>query len=270
MISRSLLRLCAATAFVCASLAHADDRYRNPIDDRFRLTGGAFFASAATSLRLDGAVPDSGTLINMEDDLGLSSKSTLPDIEIWIGMRERHRVRLNFFKLDRSASQNITRDLVIRGDTYQIDDLVESTFNLRMLSFTYSYAFIHSPHIDLAGSFGLNVVEFNARALARARAFDQAEDNAGPFPTIGLDLLVPISQRFYAEARAEYLKVSIQNFDGSAENLHAGFLYRVRENLALGVGYRKFNINVTSNDVGDSGKFEIDNSGAEAFVRLSF
>jgi hypothetical protein len=52
--------------------------------------------------------------------------------------------------------------------------------------------------------------------------------------------------------------------------LHAGFLYRYRENLAIGVGYRKFNINVTSNDVGDTGEFELDNSGAEAFLRLSF
>lgn len=270
MISRSLLRLCAATALLAAAHAHADDHYRNPIDDRFRLTGGAFLASTATTLRLDGAVPDSGTLIDMENDLGLRDKTTLPDLEIMVGMRERHRVRLNFFKLDRSTNQNLQRQLVIRGDTYDIDDLVESTFNLRMFSITYSYAFIHNPHIDLAGSFGLNVLEFNARALVRARALDQAEDNAGPFPTIGLDLLVPISRRFYAEARAEYLKVSIQDFDGSAQNLHAGFLYRFRENLAIGVGYRKFNIHVTSNDVGDTGEFELDNSGAEAFVRMSF
>jgi hypothetical protein len=270
VISRSLLRLCAATTLLAAAHAKADDHYRNPVDDRFRLTGGAFLASTATTLRLDGAVPDSGTLINMEDDLGLHDKSTLPDIEIMFAMRERHRMRLNFFKLDRSTAQNLTRDLVIRGDIYQVDDLAESTFNLRMMSITYSYAFLHNPHIDLAGSFGLNVLEFNARALVRARALDQTEDNAGPFPTIGLDLLVPISRRFYAEARAEYLKVSIQDFDGSAQNLHAGFLYRYRENLAVGVGYRKFNINVTSNDVGDTGEFELDNSGAEVFLRLSF
>lgn len=270
MISRSLLRLCAASVLLGAVNAHAEDRYRNPIDDRFRLTGGAFLASTATTLRLDGAVPNSGTTISMEDDLGLRDKTTLPDIEIWIGMRERHRMRLNYFKLERSTTQNITRDLVIRGDTYQTDDLVESTFNLRMLSLTYSYAFIHKPHIDLAGSFGLNLLEFNAEARVRARAIDQTEDNAGPFPTIGLDLTVPINHRFYAEARAEYLKVNISNFDGTAENLHAGFLYRLRENLAFGIGYRKFNIHVTSNDVGDTGEFELDNSGAEAFVRLSF
>ena len=270
MISRSLLRLCAATALLAAGHAQGEDLYRSPIDDRFRLTGGAFLTSTATTLRLDGAVPDSGTLVDMENDLGLKDKTTMPDLEIMVGMRERHRMRLNFFKLDRSQTQNLERQLVIRGDTYDVNDLVESTFNMRMFSLTYSYAFIHNPRIDVAASFGLNVLEFNARALVRAKALDQSEDNAGPFPTIGLDLLVPISHRFYAEARAEYLKVNISNFDGSAANVHAGFLYRLQENFAFGVGYRKFNLHVTSRDVGDTGEFELDNSGAEAFVRMSF
>ena len=270
MTSRSLLRLLAASAPFIASHVCAANNYVNPIDDRFRLTAGAFLASTATTLRLDGAVANSGTLVNLEDDLGLGDKNTLADVEIMIGMRERHRVRLNYFKLDRASTQLLERQIVLRGDTYNVGDLVESTFGMRMLSLTYSYSFIHNPRIDLAGSFGLNVLEFNARALVRARSLDQSEDDAGPFPTLGLDVFVPLSRRFYVEARAEYLKVSIHDFDGSAENLHAGVVYRWRENLAFGVGYRKFNISGTSSQVGDTGEFEVDNSGAEAFLRLSF
>ena len=52
--------------------------------------------------------------------------------------------------------------------------------------------------------------------------------------------------------------------------LHAGVVYRWRENLAFGVGYRRFNISLTSNDAGDTGAFELDNSGPQAFVRMSF
>ena len=270
MNPRSLLRLIAASAPFIAAHVGAAENYASPIDDRFRLTAGALLASTATTLRLDGAIPNSGTLINAEDDLGLADKNTLADVEIMIGMRERHRVRLNYFKLDRDAAQPLARQLLIRGDTYNVNDFVESSFDVRMLSLTYSYSFLHKPRIDLAGSFGLNVLEFHARALLRARSLDQSEDEAGPFPTIGLDVLVPLSTRFYVEARAEYLKVSIQDFDGSAENLHAGFVYRWRENLAFGIGYRKFDINATSNSVGDTGKFELNNSGAQAFVRMSF
>jgi len=268
--SRSLLRLLAASAPFIASHVCAAENYANPIDDRFRLTVGALFTSTATTLRLDGAVPNSGTTFSAEDDLGLDDKSTLPDVEIMIGMRERHRMRLNYFKLDRSAAQPLARPLVIRDDTYNVDDFVEASLGLRMLSLTYSYSFVHNPRIDLAGSFGLNVLEFNARALVRARSLDHSENDAGPFPTIGLDVLVPLSTRFYVEARAEYLQVSIQDFDGSAENLHAGVVYRWRENLAFGVGYRRFDINVTSNSVGETGRFEINNSGAQIFLRMSF
>ncbi|HZF17888.1 MAG TPA: hypothetical protein VE046_18325 [Steroidobacteraceae bacterium] len=270
MSSRSLLRLVAASAPLFAMPAFAEDHYANPIDDRFRLTAGAFFDNVATTLRLDGAAPDSGTPIDLENDLGLADKRTLPDVEFMIAMHDRHRVRLGYFKLDRSTAQTLERDLVIRGDTYQTGDLVESTFNIRMLSLAYSYAIVHNPHIDLAASFGINLLEFNARALVRARSLDQSEDNAGAFPTVGIDLLVPISRRFYGEARAEYLKVDVNDFEGSAQNLHAGIVYRFRENLAFGLGYRKFNISLTSNQVGDTGEFELDNSGAQLYVRVSF
>lgn len=270
MTLRSSLRLFAAFLVLISTYAFAENQYANPIDDRFRLTAGAFLDSTSTSLRLDGATPNSGTAINTEDDLGLDSSKTLADMEIMIGMHERHHVRLNYFKLSRATALPLERQLQIRGDTFNVGDLVESSFDVRMLSLTYSYSFMHNPHIDLAGSFGINVLEFSARVLVSARALDQSRDEAGPFPTLGLDLIVPLSRRFYAEARAEYLKVDIQNFQGSADILHAGVVYRWRENLAFGVGYRRFNISLTSNDAGDTGAFELDNSGPQAFVRMSF
>jgi len=269
--SRRVLRLLAASAPFIASQALADDGpYASPLDDRFRLTAGAFLASTTTTLRLDGAVPQSGTPISGENDLGLEHRNTLANIEIMVGMRERHRVRLDFFKLDRSSSQPLVRQLQIRSDTYNIDDFVESHFDVRMFALTYAYSFLHKPHVDLAGSFGVNVMEVHARALVRARGVDQSKDAAGAFPTIGIDATVPFSRRFYAEARAEYLNVSINDFDGSAENLHLGVLYRWQENLAIGVGYRKFKVNLTSNQTGDTGEFALDNSGPQAFVRASF
>jgi hypothetical protein len=270
VIARSLLRLLAVSAAFVASQALADGPYANPIDDRFRLTAGAFFASTATNIRLDGAVPQSGTLVSAENDLGLEAKNRLADVEIMIGVNERHHMRLGFFKLDREAAQPLARQLQIRGDTYNVGDFVESEFDVRMLALTYSYSFMHNPRIDLAGSFGLNVLELHARALVRARSIDQNKDEAGAFPTIGIDATVPLSHRFYAEARAEYLNVSIHDFNGSAADLRLSVLYRLRENFAFGVGYRKFDLSLTSNQTGDTGTFEFDNSGPEAFVRASF
>lgn len=260
----------AAFLLLISAQAFADDHYANPIDDRFRFTAGAFLDSTTTTLRLDGATPNSGTTISGEDDLGLGSSKALPDVEIMIGMHDRHHVRLNYYKLSRAATLPLARQLQIRNDTFNAGDVVESNFDVRMLSLTYSYSFVHNPRIDLAGNFGINVLEFSARAIVRARALDQSEDDAGPFPTVGLDLTVPLSRRFYGEARAEYLKVDIQGFSGTADILHAGFVYRWRENLAFGIGYRRFNISLTSNDVGDTGAFELNNSGPQAFLRMSF
>jgi hypothetical protein len=269
--SRRVLRLLAASAPLIASHALADDGpYASPMDDRFRLTAGAFLASTTTTLRLDGAVPQSGTLVSAEDDLGLERRNALPDLEIMVGVRERHRVRLNFFKLDRSAAQPLVRQLQIRGDTYNVDDFVESNFDVRMFAVTYAYSFLHKPRIDLAGSFGVNVMDVHARALIRARGVDQSKDAAGAFPTVGIDATALLSRRFYLEARAEYLKASIQDFDGSAENLHFGLVYRWQENLAIGIGYRKFKVDLTSNQTGDTGQFGLDNSGPQAFIRASF
>ncbi len=42
------------------------------------------------------------------------------------------------------------------------------------------------------------------------RHVDQTEDQAGPFPTAGLDATYVFSKRFYVDGRAQYMQLIVQ------------------------------------------------------------
>lgn len=246
------------------------DSFGSPQDDRFRITAGIFSASTQTDLRLDADNGAPGTELSAEDDLGLRDQGELANVEVEVRIRERHRVRLNYFASDRQASTTLTRTIQFGNDVYAVGDLVNSSIDLRMFGANYAYELLRVERYELGLSFGLSLIEVQADAEVPARRISEQESGTGPIPMFGAHALFRLSRRFHLEARGEYLQVRVNDLEGSLTNLHAGLLYRFNRNLGVGVGYTFFDTEVVSEDVDDSGEFKFGNSGAELFLRVSF
>jgi len=69
----------------------------------------------------------------------------------------------------------------------------------------------------VAATIGLNDTDISARARVQtqARHADQTEDHAGPFRRSDSTRPTCVSKRFYFDARAQYLRVRIDDIDGS-------------------------------------------------------
>ena len=69
---------------------------------------------------------------------------------------------------------------------------------------------------------------------------------------------------------AQYLAVSSTDVDGSFADYHLDVQYRLRRNLAIGLGYSaiKLDADIDSNDL--PGSLVLDASGPELFFRVSF
>ncbi|HEY2144554.1 MAG TPA: hypothetical protein VGH12_00695, partial [Steroidobacteraceae bacterium] len=134
------------------------------------------------------------------------------------------------------------------------------------------YSFLHGERYELAATLGVNVTDISARVRVTTQAahIDQAEDVAGPFPTVGLDGTYVVSKRFYFDARAQYLKANIDDLQGSLTIFEADALYRLRPNVAFAVGYSGARTHVASFQAKTMGYFNLNSSGPELFVRVSF
>ena len=259
------------TLALAATLVHADD-YLSPTNERVRLSLGFVHVSSTTGIRLDSSQGLPGTFLDAENDLGLDRADFEPKFQAMVRAGERHRLRFDYFTLDRTGRATLTRPFVFRDVVLQIADPVQTSLSLRTLGITYEYSFLHREKFELAATLGINDTDISARALVRTqtRHVDQREDQAGPLPTLGLDSTYVLSKRFYLDARAQYVKASISHLTGSLGFYEFAALYRLRANVSFAVGYAEVKASLVSRQTRTSGRFDFSSKGPEFFVRVAF
>ena len=259
------------TLALIATLAHADD-YLSPTNERVRLSLGGVRLSTTTGIRLNSTQGLPGTSLQAENAFGLDSSDFEPKFQAMVRVHERHRLRFDYFTLDRTGTRTLLSPIVFRNVILQVGDPVETNLSMRSLGITYEYSFIHREKFELAGTFGINDTDISARTrvFTQTRHVNQTEDAAGPLPTFGLDSTYVISKRFYVDARAQYFKLSVDHLTGSLGFYEFAALYRLRANVAFALGYNVTKTTLTSRQTKDSGHFNFDSRGPEFFVRVAF
>ena len=252
--------------------AAEDGPYVSPTMERVRVTLGAMKMKTSTDLRIDNTNGAPGTLVNAENDLNLDHSNLEPKFQAMIRVSERHRLRFDYFTLERKGFKDIAIPISFRNTNLIVGDPVDTDLSLRTLGVTYGYSFVHRQKFELAGTLGVNLIDLSARARVQqpTRRIDQREDQAGPFPTLGLEATWVISKRFYLDGRYQYLKLHIDQLDGSLGFLELSALYRWRANISLGVGYNKVRAKVDSTKATETGLFDFNTKGPEVFVRVAF
>jgi hypothetical protein len=257
-----------------AVLAHADD-YLSPTNERVRLSLGVMHVSSTTDIRLDSSAGVQGTPINAENDFGLDKSDFEPKFQAMVRVAERHRLRFDYFSLDRTGHSTLSAaegPIIFRDVVLQPGDPLVTEFSLRTLGISYEYSFVHREKFELAATIGINDTDISAQARVSTqfRHIDQREDQAGPFPTIGLDATYVLSKRFYLDARAQYFKIAVDHLDGSLGFYEAAALYRYRPNVSFALGYTSAKADLASRQTTKAGYFDFATKGPEFFVRVAF
>jgi hypothetical protein len=251
--------------------AHADD-YLSPTQERVRLSIGASRQSTTTNLQLDSSTGVLGTPVSAENTFGLDKQDFEPKFQAMVRVGERHRLRFDYFALDRTGNTTIGDPIIFRDVTLLPGDPLKTNLSLRTLGINYEYSFLHSDRYEVAFTIGVNDTDISARGRVstQTRHVDQTEDQAGPLPTVGLDATYVLSKRFYFDARGQYLKISVDNLDGSLGIYEVDGLYRLRPNIAFAIGYNIVKANLASTKATEAGFFNFSSKGPELFVRIAF
>jgi hypothetical protein len=258
-------------AFIATS-AHADGAYISPTNDRVRVSLGAMDVISSTTFRVDSSTGTPGTYVDAENQLGLDKSDIEPKFQFMVRAGERNRLRFDYFTLDRTGDATLSAPIVFRDSVLQIGDPVQTTLNLRVLGITYGYSFWHSEKLEIAATLGVDSVDISARArvTTATRHVDQREDQAGPYPTPGIDATWVVSKRFYFDGRIQYLDLHFNGTDGSLGFLEFDALYRFRPNVSFALGYNAVKAHLSSTQSSQSGFYDFKANGPEAFIRVAF
>jgi hypothetical protein len=246
----------------------------SPITDRFALRVTYFAPSVSTEFRLD---PDGGnpllvgTDLIAEDDLGLADRESQARMEMIIRLRDRNRLRVDYFKMSRFGDVVIDRQIVFGDNTFNVNDRVQSMLEWRALGLTYTRSFWRSERFEFGGGLGVAFLEARARGQVPARNIREERSNPGGFPTLALDGTWRISKRWSLNARGQRFSAHVNDFQGLMAEYHGDIQYRWRGAFSFGLGYTK--LRTAIDVVGDddfSGRFHQEVKGPEFFIRGSF
>jgi hypothetical protein len=242
----------------------------SPITDRFALKGVYYQPTVDTLLRYDSSAGVTGTEFLAEDTFGMDDELNQGLIEIWIRMADRHRVRVDFYKMSREG--DVVMDEVLRfGDTtFLPGENVISDMELRTLGLTYTYSVFRRETFEIGLGVGINLVQMEGAAEVPARFAGEEFDVAGPMASLALDGTWRFLEKWSVNGRVQYLQGNLDDVDGLYAQYHLDVQYRVHRNLAFGLGYSQTRMKVDSIAADFSGMFDLEYAGPEAFVRVSY
>jgi len=283
-----MLYLAAASLALQAVPAHAErdpwsgapikpdknHKTTSPITDRFYVRGTFYNPAVSTILRVDtqspgGGLPGiTGTTVNAERDLGMDSRIPQGRIEIMFRLRERNRLRVDYFESNRRASHPLARQVVFGDETFNVNEQVNSSIDWRQFGLTYTFSVVRTDRFELGLGLGLYFLEADAKGAVDTRR--QEVSGSGAFPSIPLDFTWRISRRFALVARGQYFHASVNDFEGSMAEYHGDVQYRWTQAFSLGAGYTIMRSSLDVQDANFPGAFRLNVRGPEAFFKVSF
>ncbi len=245
----------------------------SPIRDHFYIRGTFYDPQLRTHLRVDPSFAPpgvTGTAVSGEHDLGVPARLRQGRVEFMFRLRERSRLRVDYFDADRSGSALLTHDVVFNNETFAAGQRAQTSFDWRQFDVTYTYSPLRNDHVELGTGLGIYFLQVDATGAVPAQNQRQQVTSATPFPALPLDLTWRISRRWAVSARGAYLKATVSGFHGWYADLHEDVQYRFNPNFALGLGYSSIRASLTRQGGVHPGVFGMSISGPEAFVRFSF
>jgi hypothetical protein len=245
----------------------------SPITDHFYIRAAFFTPRVRTNFRLDPAFVAggvTGTPVSAEDDLGLPSRLYQGRVDFMFRLRERNKVRVDYYESNRSGSKVLTNTIIFGDETFAAGQLAQTTLYWQQFDITYTYSFIRNSRFEVGTGLAIYFLQIDATGQVPAQNQREERTSATPVPALPLDFTWCFAEHWSMTARAAYLKANLNGFSGWYADGHADVQYRWNPNFALGAGFSSIRTRLDRSGGTSPGTFQMNTTGPELFVRFSF
>jgi len=264
-VSLAVLPVGCATTLVLASpnTALADD-------ENFSVSLGLFLTERDSKTRVDGTIPDSGTPVDLENDLGLDKSDNVFRIDGYYRFNEKHRIDFSVFDLSRSASKEIEKEIDWNDTIYPINTTVDASLDLAIYKLAYTWSFMRRDNGYLGLTAGLYTADIGTSISAESIGRSSSGGVTAPLPVLGLRGQYDFSEKWSLRASAEIFALEYGDFSGSLYDAFASVDYQITDHVALGAGINVVNINVGVSKPNLDGDLDWRYDGGLLFLKFDF
>ncbi len=273
--SKTIQRLseCGVTAvcFALLSMSVSSPALAQSTDfDRFSINLGVFLTNRDSKTRIDGEVPDSGTPVDLENDLGFDKSDTVFRLDGVFRFNEKHRIDFSAFNLSRSASKQVQKDIEWNGELFPIDTVVDASLDLNIYKVAYTWSFLRRDKGYLGATAGLYVAEVGTSLAAESIGRSSSGGVTAPLPVFGLRGQYDLAEKWSLRGSAEIFAIEYGDFSGSLYDVYAGVDYQLFERMAVGLGVNSVNLNVGVTKGNFDGDLDWRYDGGLLFFKFDF
>jgi hypothetical protein len=224
--------------------------------ERASILFGAFITDRDSSTRLDSDAGD-GTDLDLEDDLGLESSTSVARLGGYFWLGRRHRIDGAYFDLSRSASIPIKETIDFGDETFLINTVVNTDSDLSIIKADYTFAAVARERGWFGVTAGLYVAETKMALSQATLGRAESEDLTAPLPLIGLRGDYAINDRITLRGAVQWFGYEADSIDGRLTDLYFGADYGFGERMAVGLAYNQVSMNLgAEKDGGFEGRID--------------
>jgi len=252
----------------------AFERYGG-VADHFNVRGGPFFATHETLARVDSGQLGTGTLVDLEGDLGLTTSTENARFDGYVRLGRRHQLRAGYISLSRGASTRLNQQIQWGNDIFNVDVGVDTRVDLVLVPVSYRFSVVKSDRVDFGLSAGAFALFADASVAAPSAGLNGAESANFPLPVLGADIDVGIAPKVFLVGGADYFRLSVDQVDGSWSEYRGGVEVFLSRNVGVGGVYRQVNLNVdgtgslTGASAGTDIFFDYEFKGPQVYLTLA-
>src|SRR5215831_14054640 len=184
-----------------APLPPAKHEPASPITDHFYIRAAFYSPKFDTNFRVDPSNAPAGTTgtpVNAENDLGLDRRQHKGRVDFMFRLRERNKVRIDYYEANRSGSKVLANDIIFGDATFTAGQLTQTSLNWQQFDITYTYSFIHNSRFEVGTGLALYFLQVDVVGQVPAQNQREERTSATPVPALPLDLTWCISSRWAA------------------------------------------------------------------------
>lgn len=268
-------RLVLAGAAVLGGQAQAAGT--DTLDQSMWLRVESFRADLSTRVRIDDpGLSAKGTEFEFER-YGMSDKKTLPALNLGVRFAENWRLEFEYFKLNRSGSGQLDKDIKFDDTTFPVLALLDTHLRSDVGRASVGYSFVRSPTLEVGAVGGVHVTKFDMSlqstlSVAGAPATVRRDEKTAtvPLPTAGAYGAWVFAPSWMLGWRADFFALKHKGYDGRLLNGQANVVYRFTPNAAVGGGVRYVDYKLRSDNSKIKGNVDYKFTGPQLFVELGF
>jgi hypothetical protein len=217
-----------------------------------------------------------GTVVSLEDDLGLADRKGTPYVLPGMRLGERGRLEFEYYKLKRTAPSTADRQINWGDAEFPVSAHLESTFDSTVYRLSGGYSFYKTTEAEAGVSLGLHMTDFTLEVSGEGNGpngFGQLNERRHqfvPLPTLGLYGTYKFAESWSARGRVDYMSLSYDRYDGSLVNWTAAVDWRHAKNWGVGLGYRYVDYRLKSAAADLHGLVNYRFRGPALFVNAAF